>query len=195
MPSFLILLVLSLSVASSTSAIKKRAAQTNATTAEIKVRTDEDLTAKVPVTADTKIAEVSLSPPVKEPPAIARLRAAVEGVQMPSETDAPFRVEFWASEQSAISPGEVALLVAVEKAANVKAVTIAELLKNPATVEAWMNEQEQATAKRFQKLIETLEAELENPQVYLFGEREKTVVIVGKVKGGFGAVVTLIVET
>ena len=58
-----------------------------------------------------------------------------------------------------------------------------------------MKEEEKATALQFQKLIETLNAELENPQVYLFGERERTVVVIGKIKGGFGGVITLVVET
>ena len=203
MPSLLILLVLSLSVASSTSATKKRAAKTNAVPAKVetakveaaKVRIGETATAQAPVVADIEIAEVSLVPVVEAPPAIARLREAVKDLQMPSETDSPFRVEFWASEKSAISPGEVALFAALKTDTDVEITTIAELLKNPATVEVWMNEEERATAAHFQKLIEILNVELENPQVYLFGGRERTVVIIGKVKGGFGGVITLVVET
>ena len=49
--------------------------------------------------------------------------------------------------------------------------------------------------RALQKFVVTLETQLENPTVYLINPREKTVVSSAKFKGGFGGVITLVVET
>ena len=132
---------------------------------------------------------------VGAPPAIARLEAATRGLQMPSETDAPFRVVYWPLDQAQISPSEVALYLTENADASVETQSVEEFFRSAASVESWMNDDEKATAARFQQLIETLNAELENPQVYRLGQREITAAAIGKMIGGFGGVVTLIVET
>lgn len=129
------------------------------------------------------------------PPAIAIIEAEVAGLLMPSETDAPILVKYWASEQTELLFADVAALVEQKADAPVETQTVAAFFKNAATIEAWMDDEGKVSALKFQKLSETLQTQLENPQVYLFGERERTVVVIGKVKGGFGGVVTLVVET
>ena len=114
---------------------------------------------------------------------------------MPSETDAPLVVKYWPSQKTELLAGDVAALAEQKLAAPVAIKTVAEFFKNAATIEEWMKDDEKAEARRFAKLIETLETQLENPRVYLFGERERTVVVIGKLKGGFGGIVTLVVET
>ena len=114
---------------------------------------------------------------------------------MPSETDAPIFVKYWASDKTELLPGDVAALIEQKADAPLETQTVAEFFKNAATIEDWMSDDEKATAQKFQKLIVTLQTQLDNSHVYLFGERERTVVIIGKVKGGFGGVVTLVVET
>lgn len=129
------------------------------------------------------------------PPAIALIEEDTAGLLMPSETDAPMSVKYWISEKTELSPGDVAALVEQKTDAPIETKTVADFFKNAATVEDWMSDDEKATAQKFQKLVVTLQTQLEKPQVYLFGERERTVVVIGKVKGGFGGVVTLVVET
>ena len=181
MPSFLILLALSLAVASAPS-MPTRSAKTGEIAAPVTV-------------APVEIVKVSAATAPEIPPVIAKIKEAVGDLQMPSETDAPMRVEFWPSEKSAISPAEVALFAATKPQDSVETQSVAEFFAGAILIEDWMSDDEKATAKRFQTLVEVLNADLENPRVYLFGERERTVVIIGKVKGGFGGVVTLVVET
>ena len=138
---------------------------------------------------------IALAQVATAPPAIAIIEAAAKDLAVQSEIDAPILVKFWASEKIELSPGDVAALVEEPGDVTVETQTVAEFFKNSVTVEDWMNEDEKTTARRFGNLSEVLEAQLENPRVYLFGERERTVVIIGKVKGGFGGVVTLVVET
>ena len=139
---------------------------------------------------------VSLSDDAATAPlAMALIEADAAGLLMPSETDAPMVVRYWAADKTELLPGDVAALVEQKADAPVETQTVAEFFQRAATVEDWMGGDEKATAQKFQKLIDTLQTQLENPRVYLFGERERTVVIIGKVKGGFGGVVTLVVET
>ena len=129
------------------------------------------------------------------PPVIAKLEAAVEGLQMPSETDEPFRVVYWPLEKSELSDSEVAFYAAERADAPVESQSVDAFFRNAATIENWMDDDEKAEAARFGDLIETLQGELQNPRVYLIGEGERTVAVVGQVEGGFGGVVTLVVET
>lgn len=146
--------------------------------------------------ASEKIAiSASLPDVATAPPAIAILEAEAKDLSMQSEIDAPILVKFWPLEKIELSPGDVAALVEQQANKTVETKTVAAFFKNAATVEDWMNDDEKAMAQKFQKFVVTLETQLETPQVYLFGERERTVVIIGKVKGGFGGVVTLVVET
>ena len=197
MPPFILLLALSLAVASSTPSTKKRSAKN----ASIKAKAATAPSQKTPAQGETEVkaktAIVSLSdvPVVNEPASILKIRSAVGTMLMQSETDAIIEVRYWLSDADAISSDKVALLVDAKKEAKTEIKTVREFFRNSTLIENWMNDEEKATATGFQKLVETLEIELENPQVYLFGERERTVVIIGKVKGGFGGLVTLVVET
>ena len=151
--------------------------------------------ANSPVQATEVAAPIADAPTLNAPPAIARLDAATAGLQMPSETDAPFRTVYWPLEKAAITPSEIALYLTENADARVETQSVETFFKNAVAVEDWMDDDEKATAKRFGKLVETLDAELEKPRVYRIGEREITAAIIGKVQGGFAGVVTMAVET
>ena len=129
------------------------------------------------------------------PPFVAKLEAATKGLLMPSETDAPFRTVYWPLEKAELSTSEIALYAAEKAEAKVVIESVEQFFEKVSTIEDWMNDDEKAKAERFGNLVKVLEAELENPHVYLIGERERTVAVIGKVKGGFGGVITLVVET
>ena len=129
------------------------------------------------------------------PPVVAKLETASDGLQMPSETDAPFRAVYWPLEKSEITPADVALYLTENADATVVTQSVSEFFKTAVTVEDWMGEGEKADAKKMSELVEALKADLENPRVYLIGEREITAAIIGKVAGGFAGLVTTIVET
>ena len=141
------------------------------------------------------VKQVALSDAATPPPAIAIIEAAAAGLSMQSETDAPFAVKFFASQQTELAPGDVAALAEQDASKTVEIVTVAAFFENAIAIEDWMSDDEKARARQFQRFVQTLNAQLENPQVYLFGERERSVIIIGKVKGGFGGVLTLVVET
>ena len=140
-------------------------------------------------------APIADAPILDAPPAIARLDAATAGLQMPSETDAPFRTVYWPLEKAEITPSEIALYLTENAEARVETQSVETFFKNAVALEDWMNDDEKATAKQFEKLVETLDKELEKPLVYRIGEREITAAIIGKVQGGFAGVVTTVVET
>ena len=129
------------------------------------------------------------------PPAIKTLEAATIGLLMPSESDEPFRAVYWPLEKAELTDSEIAFYAAERADEPVVTQSVADFFANAAQVEDWMNDDEKADAKRFQDLIETINAALENAQVYRIGEREITAAIIGKVRGGFGGLVTKVIET
>ena len=155
--------------------------------AESREKTRQDAPLTAPVEAN--------SPDVGGPPALDKLDEATRDLLMPSESDEPFRTVYWPLEKDEITSSEVALYLTENADAKVETQSVEQFFRNAVLVEDWMDDEEQATAKRFQSLVETLYAELGEPRVYLVGERERTTAIIGKVAGGFAGVVTLVVET
>ena len=182
---------MSLTVASNQAKDKTRPTQVAANqTSAAKTQAATDSASKETVRpVSLPIAEVEV------PPAIGIIKEQAKGLIVQSETDAPIRVEFWPSEKVALSSGEVAERAGQKADAQIETKTVAEFFKNDVSVEDWMGDEEKTMALRFQKFVVTLETQLENPTVYLINPRERTVVIIGKVKGGFGGVITLVVET
>ena len=150
--------------------------------------------AAAPENAPPHAIETSLDS-AAQPPVVAKLEAATRDLEMPSESDEPFRVVFWPLEKSELSPSEVAFYAAERADADVETESVEKFFANAARIESWMKDADRAQAKRFGDLIETLKSELEKPQVYLIGKVERTVAVIGKVEGGFAGVITTVVET
>lgn len=131
----------------------------------------------------------------EKPAIVQKLEAATQDLQMPSETDAPFRVAFYALEAEKLSPAEIAKLAEAPADAAIEARELDEFFEAAATQEEWMNDEEIATAQRFAALLETLQTELKDVQVVLWGENELQVAIIGRCEGGFAGLLTFVVET
>ena len=183
--------------AASANAAKENATSENAGDAALDMLLDDAPAETQNSSAQTQeiASPIADAPTLNAPPAVARLDAATAGLQMQSETDAPFRTVYWPLEKDEITPSEVALYLTENADARVETQSVEEFFKNAVSVEDWMNDDEKATAQRFERLAETLDAELEKPRVYRIGEREISAAIIGKVPGGFAGVVTTIVET
>ncbi len=149
------------------------------------------------VANETTVNEIAMTLEKPEKPAVVlALENAVEGLEMPSETDAPFKVVFFEMPaESAITPAQIAKLAGAPEDAEVETHELAEFFDAAATEEEWMNDEEKATAKRFASLLETLKAQLKDIQVVVWGDAEKQVAIIGKCAGGAAGVTTLVVET
>ncbi len=132
------------------------------------------------------------------PPAIVlALQKATDGLQMPSETDAPFKVIYFEREAGAkaASVEELAQLAGAPADSKIETRDLSEFFEVAATIEDWMNEDEKATAQRFADLLEILKTQLKDAQVLVWGDAEKTVAILGEAEGGLAGVTTLVVET
>ena len=155
---------------------------------------DSDAPAATSAPAATK--EVAAAAPKLDvPSAIARLDAATAGLLMRSESDEPFRTVYWPLEKDEITASEVALYLTENAEADVQTESVDAFFESAVKVEAWMGDDEKADAQKFADLVEIINSDLDKPRVYLVGEREVTAAIIGEVAGGFGGVVTLVVET
>jgi len=148
----------------------------------------------------------------QKPPVVVQLETLVEGLEMPSESDAPIRV-FWVAQTPVkqqgretdegdakadeLQPADCARMAGLNLKGDepVEMRSLSELLDTPATVEKWMSADDQKTARRFADLRAFLNANFAEIEVMAWGTTEKQIVVVGRVEGGFAGLVTLVVET
>lgn len=142
-------------------------------------------------------ASASESQPSSQPDIVPQLEKLVEGLEMPSETDAPIRVFFAPESIEEPKPADYARMakVDVKKDDAVEMRSLAELLDSPAEAEDWMKDDEKETARRFADLRAFLHANLAEIEVLAFGGTEKQIIVAGRVASGFAGIVTLVVET
>jgi hypothetical protein len=78
----------------------------------------------------------------------------------------------------------------------VKIVGVDDFFQVATTPEDWHGEQEKASVKRFQVIVQTLKENLSNLQVYRLGEIEIDVYVVGETPtGNLAGISTVVVET
>lgn len=136
---------------------------------------------------------VSVSTAMTENLLLAELEKLVQDLEMPSETDAPFRV--FALEIEDFTPEKLPELLGLKHSEPLEEREIADFFEAAATSEEWMDDAEKARADRFAQLRNWLEENLEEGRVYVFGETEMDAVILGKTAKGVLGAVTLVVET
>jgi len=132
--------------------------------------------------------------PAEESPLLKKLEAATADLDMPSETDEPFRV-FSFDESGELDKEKLPELLKLKHSKPIEERELDDFFENAATSEDWMEDEEKATAKRFADLRDLLKAELKDVHVYIYGEKEMDAVIIGKTEKGYAGLVTLIVET
>lgn len=135
------------------------------------------------------------SPPA---PAIAlKLEEATRDLTMPSETDAPFRVVYFASDAPSLAPDEIAKLAGAPADATVETRELSEFFQACATEEGWMDDDEKRVALRLAALRDLLLSDLVGVQVVMWGESQKQVAIIGKTpdEDYFAGLLTFVVET
>lgn len=139
---------------------------------------------------------VAAQTPAK-PALVAQLETLVEGLQMPSETDAPFRVFFVNESPDEPKSADFARMAGIETKDGdaVETRSLSDLLDGPAQEEDWMRDEDKAIARRFAALRAFLNANFAEIEVLAWGDAEKQIVIIGRAEGGFVGLVTLVVET
>ncbi len=126
---------------------------------------------------------------------IDKLKTTSNGLLCTSESEYPFEVFLW----SGVAPvTEVKVLQQTNHASDtpVQVVTVDDFFRVATTPEDWHEEEEKEMVKRFQALVETIKANLNNPQVYRLGKIEIDAYIVGETPtGNLAGLSTKVVET
>ncbi len=133
---------------------------------------------------------------------IDQLKSASDGLLFMSESDYPFEVFLWeSSNQTSLTRENITTQKVLELTGHpqdtpVEVVTVNDFFRVATTEQDWYGEEELATLKKYQNLVETLNKNLSNLKVYRIGEIEIDVYIIGQTSTGDYAVLsTKVVET
>lgn len=132
------------------------------------------------------------------PPVVAHLEAAAQGLEFPSETDAPLQVFYWPDATPDLTPEALAQRAGAKSDDPVETRDVDDFFSDATTEEKWMKEKDLVSVRGFQELLSLLKAELDDLQVVVSGENSLTAIVVGQPKeGGQGLAgfTTTIVET
>ena len=124
-----------------------------------------------------------------------QLQQASEGLLFGSETDAPFEVIHWPTQEQ-LTPAKLLQLTGHPPDAPVELRTVDEFFAIATQEEDWHDEEERETVRRFQNLVSVLKQNLSQLQVYRVGSIEIDAYIVGVTDGGdWAGLSTKLVET
>ncbi|MBD2564540.1 MULTISPECIES: nuclease A inhibitor family protein [Nostoc] len=124
-----------------------------------------------------------------------QLKRASDGLLFMSESEYPFEVLLWSNIAPA-TPEKVLKLTNHPQDTPVQVEEVDDFFSVATTAEDWHEEEEKATVKRFQTLVQTLEENLSNLQVYRLGKIEIDVYVIGQTPSGDSiGLSTKVVET
>ena len=112
---------------------------------------------------------------------IARLRQASSDLLWSSESDYPFEVVTW---QQGVELTPTALLSNLTGDDHVESIALNDLFSPIITVENWYEDEELALVDRYKALLQTIESNLLEVQVFRVGEIEIAIYIIGKTAAG-----------
>ncbi|MEJ6487807.1 nuclease A inhibitor family protein [Nostoc punctiforme UO1] len=126
---------------------------------------------------------------------IDQLRTAADGLLMMSESEYPFEVFLW-EDAAPATPEKVIQQTNHPQNTPVEIVGVDDFFQVATTEEDWHEEEEKATVKRFQTLVQELKKNMTNLQVYRLGNKEIDVYIVGQTPAvNLAGISTKVVET
>lgn len=126
---------------------------------------------------------------------IDQLRTAADGLLMMSESEYPFEVFLW-EDAAPATPQKVVQQTNHPQNTPVEIVGVDDFFQMATTEEDWHEEEEKATVKRFQTLVQELKKNLTNLQVYRLGNKEIDVYVVGQTPAvNLVGISTKVVET
>jgi len=124
-----------------------------------------------------------------------QLKQASEGLFFLSETDAPFEVISWQTQEE-LTPAKLLQLTSHPPDAPVELRTVDEFFTIATQEEDWHDQEERETVQRFHNLVSVLKQNLSQLQVYRVGSVEIDAYIVGVTDGGgWAGLSTKLVET
>ncbi|PSB53939.1 nuclease [filamentous cyanobacterium Phorm 6] len=124
-----------------------------------------------------------------------QLKQASKGLLFLSESDAPFEVISWQTQEQ-LTPTKLLELTEHPPDAPVELRTVDEFFAIATQEEDWHDEDERETVKRFQNLVSVLKQNLSQLQVYRVGSTDIDAYIVGVTpSGNWMGLSTQLVET
>jgi len=121
------------------------------------------------------------------------LKQATDGLLMMSESEYPFEVFTW--ESAPLNVTTVLEKTGHSQETPVKVVEIDDFFRNSVSEEDWHEDEEKATVKKFQNLVNILKTNLTDLQVYKIGSKEIDVYILGNTPDGIAGISTKVIET
>ena len=121
------------------------------------------------------------------------LKQATDGLLMFSESEYPFAVFTW--ESAPLNESTVLEKTGHSQETPVKVVKVDDFFRNSVTAEDWHEDEEKATVKKFQNLVNILKTNLTDIQVYKIGSKEIDIYIIGNTPDGIAGVSTKVIET
>jgi hypothetical protein len=121
------------------------------------------------------------------------LKQATDGLLMMSESEYPFAIFTW--ESASLNVTTVLEKTGYSQETPVKIVEIDDFFKNSVSEEDWHEDEEKATVKKFQNLVNVLKNNLTGLQVYKIGSKEIDVYILGTTSDGIAGISTKVIET
>ncbi|BAY66950.1 nuclease inhibitor homolog (plasmid) [Calothrix brevissima NIES-22] len=126
---------------------------------------------------------------------VEQLKQASDGLLFMSESEYPVEIFLW-EDNAPITPQKVVQQTNHSQDTSVQVITVDDFFRVATTPQDWYEEQEKATVKRFQSLVQTLKENLSNLQVYRLGSKEIDVYVVGETPAGnLAGLSTKVVET
>jgi hypothetical protein len=127
---------------------------------------------------------------------LAALSQSSQGLLFPSETDAPLVPFLWPDPQAPVSAASVRRLAELPADTPIEQRDLVAFFAPATTEEDWQDEAEQATARRFQALVRTLQELLQEATVFRAGvEPQVDAFVVGRCAHGLAGLRTRLVET
>ncbi|AGY59265.1 nuclease A inhibitor family protein [Gloeobacter kilaueensis] len=124
----------------------------------------------------------------------ALLQEAAAGLIFISESEAPFRALRWPV--ATIDSAQLLKRTGHATGMRVRKLALREFFSSACREEDWYGPEEQQTAARFRHLVQTIEQNLNDVQVYRVGDTEADIYIVGRNrKGTLSGLSTQVVET
>ncbi|MBW4597456.1 MAG: nuclease A inhibitor family protein [Brasilonema angustatum HA4187-MV1] len=123
----------------------------------------------------------------------AKLKDASSELMMPSESEYPFESFVWSGTE--LTPKKILELTGHPTDLPVETIALTDLFTNLAYEQEWHDVQQKADVSKFKKLLETLESNLTDIQVFRIGRIKIDIYIVGKTSAGLAGVKTKVVET
>lgn len=122
------------------------------------------------------------------------LKQASEGLLWTSESDYPLEPFLWEGEN--LSTDQLLQKIGCPLDTPVTVVSFDRFFRQATKEEDWYEQEEREEVKRYQKLVETLQQNLSNLQVYRVGTVTVNIYIVGKTnKGKLAGLHTVSIET